>query len=176
MWGGKSKMNSKKKLHCSMRKRKENEQWEQVYTAMWGKGRKLNSENRFTLQCEKKEGKWTVSKSYTAVWEKGRKMNSKKLLCSVRKRKENEQWEQCPPPILCSLFTVTLCCVQNTTELTSALKMAHNDKDSNHLQQLSPGMQVNTRYINSTKNTSWFFFKEATFLLVIMGTCVWNHW
>ena len=38
--------------------------------------------------------------------------------------------------------------------------MAHNNKDSNHLQQLSPGMQVNTRYINSTKNTSWFFFKK----------------
>ena len=36
MWGEKSKMNSKKKLHCSMRKRKENE------------------------QCEEKEENWTV--------------------------------------------------------------------------------------------------------------------
>ena len=40
-------------------------------------------------------------------------------------------------------------------ELNSAQKMPHEcNKDPSRLRQLSPGMQVNTRYINATRGTS----------------------
>ena len=43
---------------------------------------------------------------------------------------------------------------QHTRELISAQKTSHKHKDPCHLQQLSTGMRVSTRYINSTKGTS----------------------
>ena len=45
---------------------------------------------------------------------------------------------------------------QHTRELISARKTSHkyNNKDLRRLQYLSPGMRVNTRYINSTRATS----------------------
>ena len=40
----------------------------------------------------------------------------------------------------------------------------HNHRDLNRLRYLSPGMGVNTRYINSTKGVSYYVFSVTTFL------------
>ena len=69
---------------------------------------------------------------------------------------------------LCSLYTSIITMMsycrlhvriyqnQNTKELISPRKMSHkhNNKDLSRLRQLSPGMRVQTQYINATRGTS----------------------